>query len=109
MRAHEAVYRTKAMCHTLAVSRSGYYDWVGFQQRGPSTRRLVQQARDAQVKQAFEQRKERSGAPNLTRDLHDAGQSCNRKTVAKSLQRRAAPHSMNTYSLAFMAPTTYDS
>lgn len=88
MAAHQTEFGILAMSRVLTVSRSGYYDWVKRQPRGPSPREKARQARDAQVKQAFTHRKGRSGAPNLTRDLHDAGQPCDRKTVAKSLQRQ---------------------
>ena len=43
---------------------------------------------DAAVKKAFEAKKGRSGSPWLTRDLADAGQQYDRKTVAESMRRQ---------------------
>jgi transposase InsO family protein len=43
---------------------------------------------DDAVKTAFETKKGRSGSPGLTRDLSDAGQHYDRKTVATSMRRQ---------------------
>jgi transposase InsO family protein len=43
---------------------------------------------DDAVKKAFEAKKGRSGSPGLTRDLADAGQHYDRKTVAASMRRQ---------------------
>ena len=88
MAQHQHEFSIEAMHRVLDVSRSGYYDWVRRQRRGPSPREQARQARDAQVKQAFDRAKGRSGSPNLTRDMHEAGDTCNRKTVANSMQRQ---------------------
>lgn len=85
MQQHDQEFTITAMSRVLQVSRSGYYDWLG---RGPSTRACRRQARDAVIRAAFERRKDRCGAPTLTRDLHEAGERCNRKTVADSLKRQ---------------------
>ena len=88
MAKHQTEFRIEVMSRVLAVSRSGYYAWVTRQAQGPSPREQQRQARDARIKQAFDCAKGRSGSPNLTRDLQDAGDTCNRKTVANSLQRQ---------------------
>ena len=43
---------------------------------------------DRLVAQAYNARKGRSGAPRLCHDLREAGLTCNRKTVAASMQRQ---------------------
>ena len=87
MQAHKQVFRTKAMCRVLKVSRSGFYAWLR-RQAEPSKRKARQQQIDRHVQAAFIARKGRSGAPRLTRDLADNGTPYNRKTVAASQQRQ---------------------
>lgn len=86
MQQHCQVFTIKAMSRVLQVSRGGYYDWLN---RPLSRREQRRVQRDQLVKQAFEQRKGRSGSPNIHRDLCEAGESCNRKTVANSMQRQS--------------------
>jgi putative transposase len=87
MQQHTSEFRITFLCRVFCVSRSGFYDWCRRQQR-VSLRQAQQQTVDAQVKQAFAARKSRYGAPRLARDLHDHGIACDRKTVARSLQRQ---------------------
>ena len=85
MKRHQQIFRVSSMSRVFGVSRSGYYDWL----KPPlSTRTLKQQARDKQIKQAFERSKGRSGSPNIMRDMHELGDHCNRKTVAESMRRQ---------------------
>ena len=88
MKQHDQEFRIRAMSRVLKVSRSGYYDWLKRQSLAPSLRAQRRQARDEAIKTAFEHSKGRSGSPNITRDLHDAGDRCNRKTVADSMRRQ---------------------
>jgi putative transposase len=76
------------MSQVLKVSRSGFYDWRK-RQRQPSSRQQRKERLDEAVKQTFELKKGRSGSPGLTRDLADAGQRYDRKTVAESMRRQA--------------------
>jgi putative transposase len=78
-------FSIKAMCRVLGVARSGYYAWCSCR----ASVRLQRSAElDKQVAHAFAARKGRSGAPRLWYDLQDAGQPCNRKTVAASMRRQ---------------------
>lgn len=88
MNQHDQEFKIQTMSRVLKVSRSGYYDWLKRQSGGPSPRAQRRQARDEAIKVMFEQRKGRSGSPNITRDLHEAGERCNRKTVADSMKRQ---------------------
>ena len=85
MKAHHGRFRLTAMLNVFGVSSSGYYDWL---KRDISTRQGKQIHRDTLIKQAFKQSKERSGSPNIWRDLCEAGYHCDRKTVATSMQRQ---------------------
>lgn len=84
---HAHLFRIKPMCRVLKVSRSGYYAWQQ-RQRQPTTRTQRRTQLDHRVRQAYEARKGRSGAPGLTRDLSERGHDYNRKTVAESLRRQ---------------------
>lgn len=88
MRQHTAFFSVKAMSVVLDVSRSGYYDWLKRDARGPSLRRQKREVRDAMIKSHFDFRKGRAGSPRICRDLQEAGEGCNRKTVALSMHRQ---------------------
>ena len=75
------------MSRALHVSRSGFYAWRRRQSQ-PSARQQRRRHLDDAVKTAFETKKGRSGAPGLPRDLSDAGQHYDRKTVATSMRRQ---------------------
>jgi putative transposase len=75
------------MSRVLHVSRGGFYAWRK-RQIQPSPRQRRRKQRDDAVKNAFEARKGRSGSPGLTRDLADAGQRYDRKSVADSMRRQ---------------------
>ena len=87
MEEHRAVFKVLAMSRALGVSRSGYYAWR-LQQDDPSPRRRQRDRLDAAVKQAFEDRKGRSGAPRLALDLAESGHRHDRKTIAESMRRQ---------------------
>jgi putative transposase len=86
MERHAREFRIVLMARVLGVSRSGFYAWRGCS--GPGPRQRARTAMDVVVKQAFDARKGRSGAPRLTHDLHDDGHPYNRKSVASSLRRQ---------------------
>jgi transposase InsO family protein len=88
MKRHDQEFTIHTMSRVLQVSRSGYYAWLKRQVRGPSSRAHKRLERDRVVKACFERSQRRSGSPNIARDLHDAGERCNRKTVAASMRRQ---------------------
>lgn len=88
MKRHDQEFTIHTMSRVLKVSRSGYYAWVRRRSHGLSPRAQRRLQRDERIKQCFEQRKSRSGSPNITRDLHDLGEPCDRKTVADSMMRQ---------------------
>lgn len=85
MEEHAGEFRIWLMARALKVSRSAFYRWrETLPQR--SARQVSRQQFNDAVLVAFKRAKSRSGSPRLTRDLHDAGFACNRKTVAKSMK-----------------------
>lgn len=80
MKAHEDEFRVRLMCRVLKVSPSGYYAW---RNRTPSKRSQARQELDVRVREAFEGRKGREGAPRLCRRLGRG-----RRQVAESLRRQ---------------------
>lgn len=87
MNKFQGLFTVSAMSRVLKVSRSGYYAWLQ-RQENPSPRRRHREELDNAVKEAFNNRKGRSGSPRLVHDLADTGRTHNRKTIAKSMQRQ---------------------
>jgi transposase InsO family protein len=87
MHGNTGEFSIKAQCEVFGVSRSGYYAWRR-RWRNPSRRQMEREKLDNLVIQAFEARKERSGAVGLTLDLDEQGHKYNRKTVAASMKRQ---------------------
>jgi transposase InsO family protein len=88
MKQHDQEFKICTMSRVLKVSRGGYYAWVSRQARGQSPRAAKRQARDAVIHEIFVRHKGRNGSPRVTRDMHDAGEHCDRKTVADSMRRQ---------------------
>jgi transposase InsO family protein len=80
MKANENEFAVRLMCRVLEVSPSGYYAW---RCRTPSKQAQARVALDVRVRQEFETRKRRAGAPRLARHLN-----VGRRQVAASLQRQ---------------------
>ena len=80
MRAHEGAFTVRLMCRMLSVSPSGYYAW---RDRRPSARARVRAALDTRVRDAFEAKRARAGAPRLAKHLGKG-----RRQVAGSLRRQ---------------------
>ena len=80
IKAHEAEFGVRLMCRALGVSPSGFYAWRG---RSPSGRARNRAELDRLVRQEFERRRGRAGAPRLSRHLGRG-----RRLVAQSLRRQ---------------------
>ena len=81
MKVHEGAFTVRLMCRVLSVSPSGYYGWRG---RVPSPRAQARATLDKRVRDAFEARRARAGAPRLAKHLGKG-----RRQVAESLRRQS--------------------
>lgn len=84
---YRAEFSIKAMCRVLCVARSGWYAWRN-RRDVINVRQQFQQRCDSAVHGAFEQAKQRYGAPRLTQALRAQGRCFNVKTIAASLRRQ---------------------
>ena len=87
MQTHAKQVSIVRLADVLCVSRSGYYAWKqGLSQ--PKRRWRARQARDEQVKLAFEQSKQRYGSPRIQAQLEAMGSKHDIKTIAASMKRQ---------------------
>lgn len=83
IKAHRKEYPVQLMCDILAVSRSGYYNWVDRPQSPQAQRRT---ALAVEVKAAFEESRQTYGSPRITRELAADGFKACRNTIAKIMR-----------------------
>jgi putative transposase len=77
-------YPIKQMCETLAVSRSGYYDWLAADR---SARQLAEAALQAQIQAVHEESRETYGSPRVTVALRAQGTAVGRHRVARLMRK----------------------
>lgn len=78
--AEKARYPVRVLCQCLAVSRAGYYGWIG---RGPSARALEDQRLSVAVAAIFQEKRGRYGSPRVHGELGERGERVSRKRVAR--------------------------
>jgi len=78
-------YPVQALCRTLAVSVSGYYDWQR-RQGQPSRRTLVDQKLLGQLRGLHTQSRQTYGSPRLQAALRRQGQFHGRNRIARLLR-----------------------
>ncbi len=71
------------MCEVLAVSRTGYYDWV---KREPSAQWRSNEALDRHIREIYWRNKGRYGVPRITDDLRDLAVPCSENRVARRMR-----------------------
>jgi len=80
---HEAEYAVRRMCTVLQVHPSGYYAWRA---QPISARQVQDQHLGIHIRQSWEESGRVYGDRKITRDLHDAGQSCGKHRVARLMR-----------------------
>lgn len=85
MKQYQSTFGLAAQCCYFGVSRSGFYAWL---HRQPSARLQWKQRLDQQVKQCFEQHKQRYGSKRIQRELQRQNPPYDIKTIAASLRRQ---------------------
>ena len=81
---HRQQHAVADLCSALAVSRSGFYDWVC---RPESDRAKRHRCLSRQIKGFFEESHQTYGAVRICRDLREAGQRVGKNTVALLMRR----------------------
>ena len=79
VRAHQAELPVRALCETLKVSTSGYYDW---HDRPLSKRAKANVSLSERIVQAHQTSDETYGMPRIRAELADAGVIARRKRIA---------------------------
>jgi len=77
-------WSTAEMCRTLAVSRSGYYDWV---ERAPSDREVTDRMLEVEIEAIWECSARTYGVPRVTAWLRKQGFAVSAKRVARLMRR----------------------
>jgi putative transposase len=83
IRDHVGVFPVSTMCEVLAVSRSGYYDWVD---RPESDRAMVDRALAAEIRASHVASRGRYGSPRVHAELRAHGRRVGRKRVARLMR-----------------------
>jgi putative transposase len=108
--AEKASYPVSILCRVLKVSRSGYYDWKG---RPLSKRDRENADLTEQIREIHQRSRETYGYPRVHAELRALGVRCNRKRVAKLMQKdglrgclrgRRSKHTTRQDPLAVPAP-----
>lgn len=108
--AEKASYPVSILCRVLKVSRSGYYDWKG---RPLSKRDRENADLTEQIREIHQRSRETYGYPRVHAELRALGVRCNRKRVAKLMQKdglrgclrgRGSKHTTRQDPLAVPAP-----
>jgi len=67
----------------LSIGRSSYYSWL---KKQPGKRALANLQLDQKIIHLFNAHQSRSGAPRITKDLQDIGESCSKNRVARRMK-----------------------
>jgi putative transposase len=85
---HRSAWPTQQMCEALAVSRAGFYEWMG---RPESHRARANRSLLAAIRDSFEQSDRTYGSPRVWRDLIAWGHRCSENRVARLMLAAQAP------------------
>jgi putative transposase len=83
IKAHRREFSTEAMCSTLGVAPSGYYEWL----KHPLSNRAIEDARLLRlIRASFTASQGVYGAPRVFLDLREAGEACSKHRVARLMR-----------------------
>ena len=80
---HRPVWPTRMICRLLAVSASGFYEWLG---RPPSARSLANARLLVHIRESFAVSHQTYGSPRVWRDMVEAGEFCSENRVARLMR-----------------------
>jgi putative transposase len=83
IKTNDEQFSVNMMCRILSVSRSGYYAW---KHRPHSDRNQANKLLTDDIKRIFDDEKERSGSPRITKLLQEEGKSAGRHRVARIMR-----------------------
>ena len=81
---HRSAWPTRTMCRVLAVSRSGFYKWMG---RAPSQRNQDDTRLTCLIRESFELSERAYGSPRVWHDLRALGKSCGPNRVIRLMHQ----------------------
>ena len=111
---HRGIWPINVQCHSLGISRSGFYAWL---RRGPSQRALTDAAILATIRVSFQDSDSTYGVRRMLDDVRAAGHVCGRERVARLMRhggyrarpkRRARPNDTGDRSRHQIAPNMLD-
>jgi putative transposase len=77
---HRSVWPTRTMCRVMAVSPSGFYEWLG---RAPSQRSKDDWRLTRLIRESFELSDRTYGSPRVWHDLRALGEACGQNRVGR--------------------------
>ena len=80
---HKKTWPVRLMSRVLDVSTSGYYEW---RQRPESKQNQSNRALDSQIREVYDEHKQRYGVPRITDELLDRGLQCSENRVARRMK-----------------------
>jgi len=81
---HKKAWPIRLMCQILNVSSSGYYDW---RSRPESAQALSNSKLDSEIREIYDEHKQRYGAPRVTDELKDRDFQCSENRVARRMAK----------------------
>lgn len=84
MAQHHSIWPVRWMSRALAVSASGFYEWMG---RPESSRAQANRVALTRIRESFEASDRTYGSPRIWRDLHDWGVACSENRTARLMRQ----------------------
>ena len=81
---HRSVWPTRMMCRVMAVSHSGFYEWMD---RAPSLRSQDDARLTRLIRESFELSDRTYGSPRVWHDLRALGETCGLNRVVRLMHQ----------------------